>query len=249
MNFTFLKYKYWLLPFLLVLGSLSNTFAQSADQEKYLAEPLQERKITSSAWDKATGELDFSPTKKKSKKERERRERDESTRTSSPSTFNGNGSIFNGDWGGIFKILFFSIVIGALMFLIIRMLGGNTFKSNNAINRKEIGYSMAEIEENLHEADLEGFAQHALDKDDYKLAIRLYYLQILKVLSQDKKIKWKRDKTNNQYIREMASHPQFKAFGSITRQFERVWYGDVEVKKREFEKLQPSFSSFLKKIS
>lgn len=249
MNFTFLKYKYWLLPFLLVLSSLSNLFAQSADQQEYLAEPLQERKISSSAWAKATGELDFSPRKKKKKKEREERERTERSPRSNDSIFSPNGSIFSGDWGGIFQVLFFSIIIGALVFLIIRLLGGNTFKSNNAINRKEIGYSMAEIEENLHEADLEGFAKHALDKEDYKLAIRLYYLQILKILSQDKSIKWKRDKTNNQYIREMQLHPQFMAFSSITRQFERVWYGDVEVKKREFEKLRPYFSAFLKKIS
>ncbi len=247
MIFTFFKYKLWLLPFLLISLNMSNLEAQSANQQEYLAEPLEERKITSSAWNKATGELDFSPRKKK--KEREREERERTRSNNNPSMFRGNSSIFSGDWGGFFQILFFSIIIGGLVFLIIKLLGGNTFKSNNAVNKKEIGYSMEAIEENLHEADLEGFARHALDNEDYKLAVRLYYLQIIKLLSERKSIKWKRDKTNNQYIREMQSHPQFKTFRSITRLFERVWYGDVEVEKKEFEQLRPRFLTFIKRIS
>lgn len=229
----------------LMLFQSSVAMAQDDGQREYLRSYLKERP-NEGAWDKATNGLDFS--KRKKKKERERRERTESSNNDNGPNY-GEGSLFDGDWSSIFKILFFVIVIGLLVFLTLRLVGGNPFLMNKRVEKENINYSIEDVEADIHKSDLEGFARHALDKQDYKLAVRLYYLQIIKLLSQNRLIKWKRDKTNRAYINEMKGSDYFKDFRSVTRLFERVWYGDINLQKNEFEQLRPRFLEFLKKIS
>lgn len=220
--------------------------AQDDGQQDYLRSYLEERP-NESAWDRATNGLDYS--KRKKKKEEEEPETQTSPSNSGDGPNYGEGSLFDGDWSSIFKVLFFVIVIGLLVFLTLKLVGGNPFLMNRRIEKENINYSIKEVEADIHKSDLEGFARHALDQQDYKLAIRLYYLQIIKLLSQNKLIKWKRDKTNKAYVREMKGSDYFKEFRSITRLFERVWYGDVDLQQSEFEKVRPQFLDFLKKIS
>ena len=94
----------------------------------------------------------------------------------------GDGSLFSGDWSGFFKVFFFILVIGLLAYITLRLMGNAVFLSNKRVDDKDLEYSIDKIEEDIHQSDLEGFARHALDKQDYKLAIRLYFLQILKNL-------------------------------------------------------------------
>ena len=126
-----------------------------------------------------------------------------------------------------------------------KLMGSTAFLSNKKVDKSSLQYSIERAEENIHEADLEDFARHALDKKDYKLAIRLYFLQILKHLSSNNFIKWKRDKTNKEYVREMSGNNLFREFRTISRLFERVWYSDVEVKEHQFNLIRPRFLDFL----
>jgi hypothetical protein len=211
------------LGFLMLFQS-PEAIAQDDGQQEYLRSYLEERPVDR-AWDRATNGLDYS--KRKKKKERERREETQ------PS--NSNDGPNYGE--------------GSLVFLTLRLVGGNPFLVNRRIDKENINYSIEEVEADIHTSDLEGFARHALDKQDYKLAVRLYYLQIIKLLSQNKLIKWKRDKTNRAYINEMKGSDYFKDFRSVTRLFERVWYGDVHLQKSDFEQVRPRFLEFLKKIT
>ena len=246
--------KHIILLILVSIFSFKNTtilLAQNTDQQEYISTALEDHGDKTAVWDEATEGLDFSKRKKKKKKKKEKRETETNTNTPARDrNFQGNNSIFgNGDFSGFFKIMFFVVVIGLLTYLMMKIAGGTAFLSNRKVEKEEIGYSIENVEANLQKADLEGFARHALDKQDYKLAIRLYYLQIIKILNQNKLIKWKRDKTNNEYIREMRPSTYFKDFRSITRLFERVWYGDVNVQEKEFEQLRPKFLTLIQELT
>ena len=105
------------------------------------------------------------------------------------------------------------------------------------------------IEENLHESDLDRFIRQALEQEDYPLAIRLYYLAVIKELSLKHLIKWKRDKTNSDYLKEV-SHPQLKSsFSAATRVFEQIWYGKASIDAETFAELRPAFQQFIQKIN
>ena len=107
-------------------------------------------------------------------------------------------------------------------------------KSVNAIDLKE-------IEENLEDVELEDPIQQAIAAGNYPLAVRLYYLAILKDLSLNKKIKWKKDKTNGEYLRELAGTNIFEEFQKITLVFERIWYGKMELSQADFQKVEKLF--------
>ena len=77
---------------------------------------------------------------------------------------------------------------------------GKEFKIKWLVSCKHYAHSgkgiNEKIEENIHESDLDKFIKQAESEEKYNLAIRLYYLAIIKELSLGKLIKWKRNKTN-----------------------------------------------------
>jgi len=79
--------------------------------------------------------------------------------------------------------------------------------------------------------------------------VRVYYLEVLKQLSLKDLIKWQRDKTNSEYLREMRQQTHFKDFRHVTRIFERVWYGDTKIEQDTFQQISPEFELYLSKVS
>ena len=227
---------------LLALMMNLHALAQDTGNDTYENTSIKEHEFDKDNWERAVKGLDYS----KNKKEEEEEEEPEDVTPPETNDFDWDGSIFDGNWSSFFKVFFFIIVIGLLAFIIIKMMGSTAFLSNKNVDKTALKYSIDKVEENIHEADLEDFARHALDKKDYKLAIRLYFLQILKHLSINNFIKWKRDKTNKEYVREMSGTDLFKEFRTISRLFERVWYSDVTVQEHQFNQIRPRFLDFFK---
>ena len=80
-------------------------------------------------------------------------------------------------------------------------------------------------EERVEEVDFQRLLALALEKQDYRLAIRYVFLDVLKSLSLRKLIKLREGKTNYDYYYEMppASRPPFR---QVLQIFEYVWYGE-----------------------
>ncbi|HHL53443.1 MAG TPA: DUF4129 domain-containing protein, partial [Flammeovirgaceae bacterium] len=80
-------------------------------------------------------------------------------------------------------------------------------------------------EERVEEVDFQRLLALALEKQDYRLAIRYVFLDVLKSLSLRKLIKLSEGKTNYDYYYEMppASRPPFR---QVLQVFEYVWYGE-----------------------
>ena len=92
---------------------------------------------------------------------------------------------------------------------------------------------------------MERFLRQALEKEDYGLAVRLYYLAILKELSLKKAIKWKKDKTNRDYQRELRQTKFAEAFSEVTYIFERAWYGRSQLRESDYKQIEPKFQRFI----
>ena len=101
------------------------------------------------------------------------------------------------------------------------------------------------IEENLETAELDPIIKKAIAAKNFPLAIRLYFLAILKELTLAGAIAWKKDKTNRIYVQEMQPHPLVETFRTVTAIFERVWYGDAPLDETGFQSIQPSFQNLL----
>lgn len=104
------------------------------------------------------------------------------------------------------------------------------------------------LKEDIHTIDFERELEAAVSQGNYRLAVRLLYLRTLKQLTDQNLIDWKPDKTNQQYVYELANRPFATQFNTLTRDFDYVWYGDFPVDKTRFERLQGEFADFSRSL-
>ena len=64
----------------------------------------------------------------------------------------------------------------------------------------------------LENDPLDIYLKKALENKEYKIAIRIYYLKVLKSLQQQGKIYWKKYKTNRHYENEMLEQEDYAQF-------------------------------------
>ncbi len=129
---------------------------------------------------------------------------------------------------GFWKWVLYALFIGAAVFIVLKLLQVDlTAAFGRAPRRAALDYDTAA--ENIHELDFATRLREAEDTGNYRLALRLGYLELLKKLTDQGLIDWQPDKTNHAYLRELADRrPAARApFGELTRQFEYVWYGEL----------------------
>lgn len=200
-------------------------------REAYLSEEISPKTFEKKEWEKAIEGIDFTEIKQEvERKKREARDLNAS-----------------GWWSGIFKILLIVAGVLVVVLLLAHFLGGgNLFRpKSQKIKPSVVPIDIANVEDHLEQADMDDFIQQATSKGDYNLAIRLYYLAIIKELSVAKQIKWKKEKTNRDYIREMGASSSFATFRNCTQTYERVWYGDSQLDRTTFNQLVTQFKSLL----
>jgi hypothetical protein len=100
-------------------------------------------------------------------------------------------------------------------------------------------------QENIHGVDFPALIAEAEEQGDYRRAIRLYYLSILKGLTDKALIEWKPGKTNRSYVYEIKNGTLRSPFENLTRQFEYIWYGASTLNEPLFRQMRLSFEDFL----
>ena len=211
------------------LPFVGNNISAQTTQEKYLLENIERHPFDDKKYEELTKDIDFTEEEIEPKKREEK---------SDPQTFEGIGAFL--------KFFFIALGIGILIFLLVKALNNESlFLPRDKKLRPATQIDLEKIEDNLEEADLDDPIKQAIAAGDYTLAVRLYYLAILKDLSLGKKIKWKKNKTNGEYLRELAGSPIFKNMQEITLVFERIWYGKVEIDKEGFLKIEQLFLKML----
>ena len=148
----------------------------------------------------------------------------------------------------ILKYLVLSAAVGAIIFFIFKMAGVDlSFLFRRRSRAVPIPYS--ESLENIHEINFDNAIEEAINKHNYRLAVRLLYLKCLKQLSDAALIKWQPEKTNNSYLDELANADQKAIFKSLTRRFEYVWYGEFPIDGQTFSRINLQFQEFKSKIA
>ena len=82
----------------------------------------------------------------------------------------------------------------------------------------------------------------AIANGDWRLAIRLKYLQTLKLLSDEHLIEWEPYKTNHEYGNEIGSGDLRLKFERISHYFDYAWYGEFQVNEKHFDRVREIFT-------
>lgn len=172
--------------------------------------------VDKAQWSKLREGRDYVDNYKAPKpKEKKQAERQPQTNTSGSSNFRLGESRF---------IVYFVLVL-LIIIIIVRVLA----KSQNNTKIAETAISVenfSEIEERMHELSLDELLTQAVNAGNLRLALRLNFLIIIKLMTQRKTIKWKKDKTNWEYHREIKNRAIADQFKEVIVNFEGFWYGE-----------------------
>lgn len=106
----------------------------------------------------------------------------------------------------------------------------------------------SEEEEIIRYKDIDQLIENALQKKNYRLAIRYQYLKILRFLEEGNVIKYEFSKTNQDYIAELWQHPVRPLFTEITRYYDYAWYGGFSVSIAQYQEMEKKFRAFVQQL-
>ncbi|MBC6990439.1 DUF4129 domain-containing protein [Hymenobacter sp. BT491] len=149
---------------------------------------------------------------------------------------------------GFWRYVFYALFLGAIAFVILKLFQVDlTGAFGRSPRRAALAYDTES--EDIHALDFNALLAEAEASANYRLAVRLGYLQVLKQLTDHHLIEWQPDKTNQAYVQEMASAPLRLAFTEITRQFEYVWYGELALTAEHYAVTRTARLDFLTQLA
>jgi hypothetical protein len=199
---------------------------------------VQEQLWTDEDWEKSREGLDYSTEQKKKKEKQQQPQEANQERNIAEFLMRLTNS-------KVFKILSIVIIIGLLVFIIIRLIKTSSSGKGKRVPNLNVQQALLDIENDLPDADLSRLLNMTIDAKDYKSAVRILYLHVIQQLHTHRHIAWKKDKTNNDYVREMRSHSGYQSFRDLTLLFEVIWYGDTDINEGLYNKVEPAFKNYL----
>ena len=134
------------------------------------------------------------------------------------------------------------IIAGIVLFLLFKFF----LKVNsNSIIRTAKNKSVVlitEEEELIKTKDILKLIQKAIAQKNYRLAVRYYYINMLKQLEDKHLITWEQQKTNEDYSKEIKHKVIQKSFVNLTRLYDFIWYGNFTINETEFMRVASDFS-------
>lgn len=142
--------------------------------------------------------------------------------------------------GILLKILPYLILasfIGLVVWLFIKLNPGRSLLEepeapNVFLNEEETIIKSENIAELIERAVKDG---------DFRLAIRYYYLQLLRQLNRKELIKYEFQKTNSEYLNEIREDNLRFQLKKAMRLYDFIWYGSFSLSETDFHLAQRNF--------
>ena len=133
-------------------------------------------------------------------------------------------------------------VAGMVALFVFKFMGMNKNGIFGRRSGKGLQYSIGS--DDINAIDFEEAITAAEANGNYRLSVRLLYLQVLKIISDRGFIDWQINKTNTDYVEEVSNKPWLSAFKELTNTFEYTWYGETFIDRENYLVLQQKFQTF-----
>lgn len=147
----------------------------------------------------------------------------------------------------IVKILAIAIIV-FVIYLIVKavMNDEGRWVFGKSSDKKIIHYD--EIERNLQIVDFEKLINEALKSGERRLAIRYYYLWLLKKMASKEIIEWDVEKTNSDYIYEIKNTKLKEEFTYLSYLYNYIWYGEFDFDENTLQKAIKTFQKTIQTL-
>jgi hypothetical protein len=148
----------------------------------------------------------------------------------------------------LFQTILWLLIIGVF----IAVLGMYLSNSNVRLFRKNRTIASAETDEETEDIFAINYRKEidkAVSARNYRFAVRLQFLQLLRTLADKNIIRYKHDLTNFDYLLQMNSSAWYADFSRLTRSYEYSWYGLFDIDETKYAVIRDDFESFDRKLN
>lgn len=152
----------------------------------------------------------------------------------------------------IFRHITAEMILVALIaiLIIIFVLQVNNVAFNGLFGRNSVSISnnIHSETEDIKQADFDSLIKNALSDKNFRLAVRFHFLKIIQTLGNSGIITLSDEKTNHDYLNEIANKELKKGFEPLIIVFEYVWYGEYEPDMLVYNSLNQGFAVYEKQL-
>ena len=141
------------------------------------------------------------------------------------------------------SLLWVIIIAGFCVFVMLYLSNSNIglFRKKNMSLREDDGFTETD---DIFAINYQKEIDRAAGSSNYRLAIRLMFLRLLKNLSEKNIIQYKPDRTNLDYLLQLSSTRYYHDFFRITRNYEYSWYGQFQVSEETYKIIKTDMERF-----
>lgn len=202
--------------------------------KQYQEEKLPVKKFDEKKWKKIIGDTDYNEEPPEPEKEQKSDPRE-------PMSF--------GNWNSdILRVIAYACIIGVILFILYAVT--KNIKPGSP-KRTITGETDASAHvENIEDLDVNSLLRKTIADGNFRLAIRLYFLGLLKELNAQGIISWKKDKTNHDYLSELSGKDfYYDEVRKLTLAYEQVWYGEHRLTTELYQQLFTEFENLHQKLN
>lgn len=236
--------------------------ATVSKKKGYDAEQIHVRRFDRKTWESVIGDHDYSEDEQVAKEQKETypdsgraqsshgktrylsddQDRSEEQDISSSSASMPLASLF-------MQILFYTLIIVIIGYILFLILKNTSLKpGKKKITKPDIADHSVPVDD-IQELEIDRLLREALAAGNYRLAIRIYFLGLLKTLDESGLIDWKKNKTNRDYLSELfLKGHYFEEVKHLAIAYEQVWYGDHNLPTQAYDQIISSFKAIDQKL-
>lgn len=155
-----------------------------------------------------------------------------------------NSDSFSINFGPLAWLFYLALAVAVIYLVYILLNEGGAGLFSTKQNRKLNHYEEITAE-NIENTDIYALIKEAENHTDFRLAIRYYYLLVLKTLSLKNHIQFEDDKTNAEYLNEINDKPFSKNFAYASYLYNYIWYGEFPLDTNGYSKAKSNFITLL----
>jgi hypothetical protein len=119
---------------------------------------------------------------------------------------------------------------------------------NLFVRKSKTSTASVDEESTSEEIDWQGLYLKARQDGDMRMMIRYSFLGILQLLRDKRLIEYRDDKTNFDYLRELKTTEFKQLFKRMTRVYEHVWYGELQLSETIVTDYLQTFTVFREQL-
>jgi hypothetical protein len=155
-----------------------------------------------------------------------------------------NSLLYQSWFNTLIWIIAIGIFAAALIYFLVQNKISIFSKASEIPGEEDTG----EVHEDIFRISYSKLIQSAEKEKDYRVAIRLMFLQTLKIMSEAGIIQYQPDYTDLHYLQQLEQSEYYNEFFKVMRSYEYVWYGKFAISTEQYTTVKNNFIKLQHKI-